>query len=412
MSHAEASPSQLPRIILCPGSRRKVKQHKRPQETVYAEEGTMLHRVVFLRIQCKYQKYLKSPAVYKDLTNELSVYDLNRDQLSAVCSCMDYLEDVIREIELTSELLYIRLEQETSLAWLGLPEVEGHSDVVIYSRDRRDVLDWKFGQGIFVSPVANAQAVAYLGGSFNSAKELAMVDACYTHIVQPRLDNMSCERYTKTALMEFLTDVIKPQVLLSREPDAPVVPGEKQCKFCVGVTCAERVYMAREFASKVFADYVEGKPAKDFVPLEELGDLLEKAKLVEQFIKDLSVEVLSHCLNGKEYPGYKVVEGRSYRSWVDEDVAMKFLLACADDPEYDFELEDLYESKFVSPAKAEKLNKQFKKADEFKILWHKPSGQAVLVPDSDPRQPIKDTAQSAFTQYVEQPGMTKTPIEK
>lgn len=415
MTHAECSPSQLSRLIACPGSRRLLRQASK-DSTSYAEEGTLLHRAMEIQL-----KYNDAPAVvtldeyarFKTIdywNNEYKKLNLNREQRIAIEECLDYFHSLMRELALTSEEEpKVALEAETSLAWCGMPEIAGHADVVIVTPGRCDIIDWKFGAGIKVDCENNPQARAYAAGVFTSSAELEQTQV-YTHIVQPRMDNMGYEQLSGRQLYQWLITFLKPAIQKTREPKAPCVPGVNQCRWCVGVTCKAYSDEVKHLATEIFTPYVEDKvppqdiPVDDFVGVEKLTYLLDKAKFVKAFISDLSAYMLKQCMTPEGLPGYKVVAGRSSRKWVDQEHAETVLSSLAENApdDFDFDFEDLYETKFVTVAKAEKLSKQLKQSELFKELWQKFPGKPTLAKASDPRPPVLNTATATFSAYKAQ----------
>ena len=79
-------------------------------------------------------------------------------------------------------------------------------------------------------------------------------------------------------------------------------------------------------------------------------------------------------LNGEKFEGYKLVEGRSNRKWVDDaEKILKNKLG-----------EDAYEKKLIGITAA---GKKLKK-DEVEELTYKPEGKLQLVPTSDKRKEV------------------------
>lgn len=82
---------------------------------------------------------------------------------------------------------------------------------------------------------------------------------------------------------------------------------------------------------------------------------------------------------GDTFPGWKLVEGRANRAWIDDASAANELERMLGD--------GAFTRKLISPAQAEKaLGKERKKAVE--ALVFKPQGKASLAPASDPRPSI------------------------
>lgn len=79
---------------------------------------------------------------------------------------------------------------------------------------------------------------------------------------------------------------------------------------------------------------------------------------------------------GQSFDGYKLVEGRSTRSWISEDEAAKVLSE-------KLSADELFTQKLISPAQAEKLLKTQKSLLDG--LVNKSEGKPTLVPSCDKR---------------------------
>jgi hypothetical protein len=81
-------------------------------------------------------------------------------------------------------------------------------------------------------------------------------------------------------------------------------------------------------------------------------------------------------MSGKLFAGFKLVEGRSTRAWVDDEQAAIMLSELLGN--------EAFEHKLLSVAKAEKVLGKSKK-ELIESLSVKPRGSPTLAPDSDKR---------------------------
>ena len=384
--HAKYSPSQLHRIIACPGSVNMCKDE--PNETSnYAEEGTMLHKVMEDTLRLSYHHYEVCPSL-------VDKYKLDREQLRACEDALEYLSGVYKEAQLEGFVI-AALETKTSLAYLNLKDCYGTADVKISTAKSLHILDWKFGRGIEVSVKDNPQFMAYALGAVKSTDELMSYVRIVTHVVQPRLNNMYEHSYTPEELLLWCEETLRPALEQAENP-GPCTPGLTQCQWCLAkYKCRARFELAKTTAEKVFAMY-----KKPTIDNEELAALLADAKFLEKYIAELKTYALDQCIKGEKFPGYKVVCGRTSRSWKDEKAAREYLMALSDDPEAGFTFEDLFVSKFITPPMAEKLTKQMKKDEVFQALVYKSLGKPTLTHESDPRKEYKIDAETTFKEYV------------
>jgi hypothetical protein len=119
-----------------------------------------------------------------------------------------------------------------------------------------------------------------------------------------------------------------------------------------------------------------------------LGEMLEQAPLIEEYLA--SVRALAQQLleNGEPVPGFKLVQKRATRQWVDVDEAQAALVALVlKEAGLGFEDTELMETKLVSPAQAEKALKKRKIELPDELVVAVSSG-TTLAPESDPRPPV------------------------
>jgi len=390
--HAKHSPSQLHRIIACPQSARLC-EGELNETSGYAEEGTMLHKVMEHTLATWHN--LGVPVIPDNLSlMSTKIEPLTREQRRACEGAAEYYHGVLIEAFIEG-VCSVELEAKSSLAFLNMPTCYGTTDVRIKTPKTLHILDWKFGQGIEVHVKDNPQFLAYALGSVGDLVELLAYDRIVTHVVQPRLNNYYGQEYTPQELILWGEEILRP-ALIATETDGPCHPGVDQCRWCLAKhKCKARYEYAARTAQEIFTMYAQGE---DTITDERVAHLLRDAKMLEYYIKDLKTRALDQCCSGKGFPGFKAVSGRTSRSWKNEEAAREFLLARADQGEFSFE--DLFESKFLSPPKAEKLTRTMKKDEEFLALIAVSPGAPTLVPETDPRAAYRAEAAQAFAAFL------------
>ena len=371
--HSEFSPSRLSRILACPGSVQACRGNQTTKSSKYAEEGTLLHLAMTKAMEgVPIDKHMLKPVI------------LESEQLEALQDCYKYANE-LSQFTNTG----VGIEKEVTLEGFGIPEIYGTCDIVMrmVNPDVIHIIDWKFGKGVPVYAEENDQLIAYALGAVEDAKFLNMYQEIWLHIAQPRLNTFSRWQLTQERANEWLDNARK-AVLMASSKNAPIIPGEKQCRWCdVKQICPERLASAEKIAASVFAAHIEVRD--NCVDEERLAQLMLQVPQLESYISDLQDYVKSRLLAGNEFPHFKMVEGRSTRVWLDEEVALKTL-------EEHLPLEQLYETKAKSLAKVEKeLPAPERKAAWFVELIHKPHGAPTLVNELDKRpalsfQPFKD----------------------
>ena len=127
----------------------------------------------------------------------------------------------------------------------------------------------------------------------------------------------------------------------------------------------------------------------DFRSAQALAD----ADIVEAWLHRTREFAHAEAVAGRVPPGWKLVAKRATRKWKDADKAIKSLTVITG-----VEDEHLYERKFQTPAKMEKVLKQHygfkgkKAGEEIADLVEKVSSGVVLAPESDARPAVRPGA--------------------
>ena len=211
-------------------------------------------------------------------------------------------------------------------------------------------------------------------------------------IVQPRVtqDVKECEM-TVDELLAWGENVVKPAAQKAFNGEGEFCAGA-HCKFCRGRdVCPARAKL--NIALEDFKDCITPDKAQN--PLDpaarkvlglppvltdaEVGDLLTRGANLVEWYEGLRSYALQAILDGKEIPGYKVVEGRSVRAFRDTDAALQKLMDSGFDKAiiYDYEPKTLAQLEKIVGAKrfAELLGDQIVKL----------KGKATLTDEKDPR---------------------------
>lgn len=260
------------------------------------------------------------------------------------------------------------------------------------------VSDLKYGMGVPVEAKDNPQTRLYLAGMGQIADLYYPISRYVGVIYQPRLESRTFEVLDAAELDAFVA-LASDRALATLAPHAPLVPGEKQCRWCKAkADCPARAAYTRAALAADFAalDALEegtagiGAPdPADFDP-EELGRALRAVPLVKQWVSAVETAALERLKEGEPVPGWKLVEGRSNRRWASTDLAEARLLGAG------LGMDDVWERELISPAKAEKaLGKKVFKAADLGELIDKPRGSATLAPEDDPRPPYHAVATAA-----------------
>jgi hypothetical protein len=350
--------STAKRVISCPGSVKLVQKMPPQPSSVHADRGTMLHDVIS-RILLD-QGVVIGQFKHKDqlLTQEL--YD------EKITPALDALD----EIDPNGDLVY---EVETRVGFGDLlPGVFGSTDLVGRIGQRAVVLDWKFGDGVVVDAVENAQLMFYAAAAMRT-DELKWafdgVDEIECVIVQPP----AIRRWVtnKLRILQFEQELMT-AVMQAQRDDAPLAQGE-HCRWCAAKPICPQMTGAVDRALKQQLVNLD---------VDMLGRYLHNADLLEEWIKDLRALAFGMLEKGVNVPGVKIVQKQARRKWTDESKAKQALL--------DMGLKEsvVVETSIMSPAQAEKaLKKRFSELPE--DLIKSESSGTTLAPVDDPRPAVQ-----------------------
>lgn len=376
--HARLSPSASHRWINCPGSVHLSEQCPQKNEgSSYTEEGTEAHALAELKLR----KFNHEDT--KALEKEKKKFKYYSGEME---EATDFYFDIVTQKLLEGgEDAELMIEQKFSLdKWV--PESFGSADAVIISDHTIEVCDLKYGKGVKVDAVGNPQLRLYGLGAAELFGDLYDFDTVRVTIIQPRLDHVSTEELPLTELITWAEEVVKPAANMAMN-DSDVIECGDWCRFCPAkAICRKRAEANLELAKMDFK-----KP--ELLTDEEIGEVLRKADELSNWVKDISSFALDQAVQGKQYDGWKIVEGRSIRKYADELKVVDTLKSAG----YDEAM--LYERKLNGITTMEKLVGKKKLAELLGDLLVKPAGKPVLVPASDKREAINtlEAAKADFT---------------
>ena len=114
----------------------------------------------------------------------------------------------------------------------------------------------------------------------------------------------------------------------------------------------------------------------------EVAEALTLGQRLKAWLSDLEEYALGACLDGRELPGWKAVEGRSVRAWIDADAAFTAARAAGVPDEM------LYERKPVTLAALEKIMGKKAFGEAMADYVTTPPGKPTLVKADDRRKAI------------------------
>ena len=122
----------------------------------------------------------------------------------------------------------------------------------------------------------------------------------------------------------------------------------------------------------------------DLLTDEEILDILPVAESLNNWVQDLISYATQQAVNGKDWPGYKLVAGRSVRRYTSEAEVIKAATEAG--------FTDIYKTTLLGVGDLEKRMGRKKFSEVLGKYVIKPVGAPQLVPESDPRKPYSDAA--------------------
>jgi len=379
--HSWFSPSKTEANILCPGRINACKGLDDIQ-TQDGKLGTECHEHM--------KSYYSGAATDPDSAFKAGTY-----QKDAVIEAAKQVDQYIGGLMLMHGQPEMTLEEQVFLP--EDPTIFGTRDLSLWFPLTRHlvVLDYKFGMGI-VFARENKQGLCYASMD-PSIAEAATVDIV---IIQPRVKPIDVWTTTGADVLKWKSEVLLPAIEATKNPNAPLIPGDKQCSFCVrgkaGCQAQTNLLLqAFDRIDSIPAPSKKNQPQPDYdgMSAEDLSDALKLIPFMEVAIKNTEYAATARMLKGESIPDFKLVHKETRRKWADEEKADGYL------QRKKLKESERYTKKLISPAQAEKLidvdNLPTVSKNAFRALIEYPIGEPEYAPADDPR--------SEYTSPVEEP---------
>ena len=428
MTHAQLSPSKRHRWALCPGSIREEAKYPEQESGPAAVDGTHSHTLL-------------EHCIKNDLVNPSSMIGVTMKDHEG-----EFVVDAARAERVEVAMYYIRsvvighnglcqvlTEQRVDPAYLlGRDDLSGTVDCQIIGGNVLELIDYKDGMGV-VSAKDNLQLEQYAYGVLAGYK--LPINGNYPFktvrmtIIQPKLKLKGMNPITShdRSVHDLLTNMgtIVLQAAATDAPDAPLVPGESQCKFCRAKgSCSALASNVMKEVGIMFQpvvtqtlDVAQQSADKDPSTMDDaqIAQILEAAPLMRQLLEGVEKEAQRRLEAGQAIPGLKLVHGRGSRVWAlpEEEMAEKLI-------KMGIPKTAVYETKLVTPAKAEKLtwekrdgtkvtltDRQLKRMEQEYVT--KMAGKLTVVPESDSRPAVITNAAPMFSAVQAAPAAESLP---
>lgn len=215
-------------------------------------------------------------------------------------------------------------------------------------------------------------------GAFSSNKGedfRAVLEEVSMSIFQPRRENVSTWTISVSKLKNWAENVLRPKAQMAMNGEGEFYPGD-WCTFCrAAVRCRARAEEKLKLAQEEFK----------LLPLlsdEEIESILTVIPDLTKWAKEIMVYATEAAVNhGKEWRGFKLVEGRSVRKYKDENAVAEVAKAAG--------YKDIYRHSLITLTEMQKLMGKENFEDVLGDLIIKPPGKPTLVPITDKREAIK-----------------------
>lgn len=271
-----------------------------------AAEGTAAHALAEHKLRRALKMRSKKP---------VSKYDSD-EMDSYTDGYVEFVLELIEQAKQTCPDPKVLIEQRLDFSKY-VPDGFGTGDCVIIADGTLHIVDYKHGQGVLVEAEDNPQMKLYALGALELFDNIYDIDTVSMTIYQPRRENISTHKVNKDSLYQWAEDTLKHTAEKAFKGEGEYVPGE-YCQFCrAAVKCRahaeEKLSLARfEFALPPLL--TDG----------EIEEILSKLDDLTAWANDIKAYALETAVNhGKEWRGFKLVEGRSNRKYADEDAVIK-----------------------------------------------------------------------------------------
>lgn len=376
--HARLSASGAKKWINCPGSI-QLEENFEDKPSRFAEEGTNAHALGEAKIRLATKEYNRTK--YHNAIRNLEITEDMEDYAESYKNYV--IERYNSALQKTPDAI-LMLEQRLDFSKY-VPDGFGTGDAVIIAEGKLEIIDLKYGKGVEVSAVDNPQLRLYALGAYEDFDMLYGFDTVEMTIYQPRLDNISSESISVAELLEWGESVKKAAQLANDDSVIECVAG-KHCD--TGFCKARPVCRAYAEERQKMAVYDFKPPA--MLTVAEIADIIEQSASIEKWAKLVCDYALEQAYkHGVEYPGYKVVEGRSNRKYSKPDSEVAKILT-----DNGYQESDILVHKLKGITDIEKLLGKKTFAEVLGSYVVKPPGKPTLVCSEDKRPAINSAMQA------------------
>ena len=371
--HAVLSASSANRWLHCPPSVR-LSEGYMDKASVFAMEGTSAHEL------CEYKLRSALGMEAENPTENLDFYNTEMEECAE--GYATYILGLVEKANETCSDPVVMVEQRVDFSRY-VPEGFGTADCIIIADETLNIVDYKHGKGVEVSAEDNPQMKLYALGALELFDCLYDISKVQMTIFQPRLSNVSVFVMDKADLLNWANDELTAKAELAFEGKGELCCGE-WCKFCKAKSnCKERARVNMEMAQYEFRK-------SSLLTDEEVVKILSRIDELTSWASDVKNFALEQAVRGKQWPGWKVVEGRSNRKYTDEGAVAQVVKNAGYNP---------YDEKIMGITNMTKMLGKEKFNELLGDFVERPQGKPTLVPEDDNR-PRMNTAKEDFKEEI------------
>jgi len=327
----------------------------------YASEGTMAHFLAELI-----------------LNGEITL-----DQVPTDFAELEIFIDKVKEIQAEGQL-FVEVSTDMTEVFESHTPIRGRSDVVVLHKDDTiDVIDLKWGKGVWVNAHKNTQLMIYAVGVVKYLTDLGIYDITKLsnklniHIIQPRLDvSYTFYQFDLEELFTFILTV-KNKLKQIAKKEFNLAQGD-YCQFCKG-----KAYCPI-FAATTVEVIVEAKEELADISPERLLDIYSMKADVMAYFRAVEKTIKAQIMLSKtgEYGGYKLIMKEGSREVIDEGALIKQLTDAGAD------LKEIQKTSLLGITMIDKIAKKYGIA--------KQDLQGIAKKQTESLVPVKDKLDSVF----------------
>lgn len=192
----------------------------------------------------------------------------------------------------------------------------GTADALIIADGILWIIDLKYGLDVEVSAERNPQMACYSLGALELFDDIYDIDTVSMMIYQPRRQNISQWQTPKADLLTWADETLRPAAQQAWDGKGEFSCGA-WCRSCKAKTiCRKRADENLKLTQHEFKLPPELSDAEIEVILGKVDELVVWASDIKEY-------ALQQALSGKEWHGFKLVEGRSVRKYTNETAVAK-----------------------------------------------------------------------------------------